>query len=180
MVLLTNWVYFSITNKHLRIPKLAKWCKMAFESLIFSHSFVSTVCLSCDAQKISNSTCKFCFNLARKPLKEHKPMTGVYFFLLAIVASEVLFFFRGWADFYSMLNSKFYFYRWFDAELNTERCDLHCYFIFIHVKYVCVCVCVCDIATFAVCTCMMKVREMIYFYTVFMQMSIQAKLTIRR
>lgn len=103
---------------------------------------------------------------------------SIFFFFLLLWPQRFSFFSRGWADFYSMLNSKFYFYRWFDAELNTERCDLHCYFIFIHVKYVCVCVC--DIATFAVCTCMMKVREMIYFYTVFMQMSIEAKLTIRR
>lgn len=41
-------------------------------------------------------------------------------------------------------------------------------------------VCFCDIAVFAVCTCKMKVREIIYFYTAFMQMlSIGAKLTVR-
>lgn len=40
--------------------------------------------------------------------------------------------------------------------------------------------CICDIAVFAVCTCKMKVREMIYFYTVFMQMlSIGTKSSVR-
>lgn len=32
---------------------------------------------------------------------------------------------------------------------------------------------VCDNVMFAVCTCKMKVRQMIYFYTIFMQMSVR-------
>lgn len=116
------------------------------------------------------SICWFWFKPARKPLQEQKPMTEVFLFLLnSIVIKEAFVFFLWLSTFLhyekSYESENIIFLDGLMRNMDTEMSPIWVW-TFSSTVF---CVCVCDIAVFAVCTCKMKVKEMIYFYTIFMQ-----------